>query len=272
MSRIGNIIKVPDLRNKVLFTLMMPVLYRFGSFIARAGHRPERRGRHRGPGPPGWRAGVLQLFSVGPRPAQPLASALGIMPLSRRRSSCRDPGRGDPHAAGSGSSRGQSVSARPPSGPAYVTIGISILQSTGLVFLFTTGAVASPAVSPTWTWCRASRRDRDAHRAHLHRRLGAADVDGRADHHPRHRQRRVADHLLLGRVGSAVSVLRRLRRRERSCEAGVFIAFFLVLLVFIVFIELGQRRIPVQFAKRVVGRRMYSGRAPTSRSRSTRPA
>ena len=33
MSRIGNIIKVPDLRNKVLFTLMMLVLYRFGSYV-----------------------------------------------------------------------------------------------------------------------------------------------------------------------------------------------------------------------------------------------
>ena len=33
MSRIGNIIKVPDLRNKVLFTLAMLVLYRFGSFL-----------------------------------------------------------------------------------------------------------------------------------------------------------------------------------------------------------------------------------------------
>ena len=34
-----------------------------------------------------------------------------------------------------------------------------------------------------------------------------------------------------------------------------------VLLVAIVFIELGQRRIPVQFAKRVVGRRMYGGQS-----------
>ncbi len=35
----------------------------------------------------------------------------------------------------------------------------------------------------------------------------------------------------------------------------------LVLLVAIVFIEQGQRRIPVQFAKRVVGRRMYGGQS-----------
>jgi preprotein translocase subunit SecY len=40
---------------------------------------------------------------------------------------------------------------------------------------------------------------------------------------------------------------------------GVTIAAFLVILVAIVFIEQGQRRIPVQFAKRVVGRRMYGG-------------
>jgi len=33
----------------------------------------------------------------------------------------------------------------------------------------------------------------------------------------------------------------------------------LVLLVFVVFMEQGQRRIPVTFAKRVVGRRMYGG-------------
>ena len=36
---------------------------------------------------------------------------------------------------------------------------------------------------------------------------------------------------------------------------------FMVLLVAIVFVEQGQRRIPVQFAKRVVGRRMYGGQS-----------
>ncbi|MEI2655085.1 MAG: SecY family transport protein [Microthrixaceae bacterium] len=42
---------------------------------------------------------------------------------------------------------------------------------------------------------------------------------------------------------------------------GLFIilAMAAAMLIFIVFIEQGQRRIPVQFAKRVVGRRMYGG-------------
>ncbi|MGH9121325.1 MAG: preprotein translocase subunit SecY, partial [Acidimicrobiales bacterium] len=49
-------------------------------------------------------------------------------------------------------------------------------------------------------------------------------------------------------------------------EAGlgkflVIIALSLFLLVAIVFVEQGQRRIPVTFAKRVVGRRMYGGQS-----------
>src|SRR5690606_17520504 len=41
----------------------------------------------------------------------------------------------------------------------------------------------------------------------------------------------------------------------------IFAAAFIAMLLLIVFIEQGQRRIPVQFAKRVVGRRMYSGQS-----------
>jgi preprotein translocase subunit SecY len=42
---------------------------------------------------------------------------------------------------------------------------------------------------------------------------------------------------------------------------GFLIVLSLVTLVAIVAMELGQRRIPVQFAKRVVGRRMYGGQS-----------
>ena len=49
-------------------------------------------------------------------------------------------------------------------------------------------------------------------------------------------------------------------------EMGVFFAVLLILLMvvviaFINFMEQGQRRIPVQYAKRVVGRRMYGGQS-----------
>ena len=51
-----------------------------------------------------------------------------------------------------------------------------------------------------------------------------------------------------------------------KAEGGTVVFTILILLsvailVGIVFVELGQRRIPVQFAKRVVGRRMYGGQS-----------
>lgn len=39
----------------------------------------------------------------------------------------------------------------------------------------------------------------------------------------------------------------------------IMIVFMIVVIAFIVFMERGQRRIPVQYAKRIVGRRMYGG-------------
>jgi preprotein translocase subunit SecY len=49
-------------------------------------------------------------------------------------------------------------------------------------------------------------------------------------------------------------------------EMGIFIILFLLAMMvsvigFIVFMETGQRRIPVQYAKRVVGRKMYGGQS-----------
>ena len=49
-------------------------------------------------------------------------------------------------------------------------------------------------------------------------------------------------------------------------EMGIFLililaAFMVVVVGFIIFVEQGQRRIPVQYAKRVVGRKMYGGQS-----------
>ena len=49
-------------------------------------------------------------------------------------------------------------------------------------------------------------------------------------------------------------------------EMGIFItlilaAFMVLVVAFIIFVEQGQRRIPVQYAKRVIGRKMYGGQS-----------
>ena len=97
------------------------------------------------------------------------------------------------------------------------------------------------------------------HRHRLHH------VARRADHRARHRQRHLADHLRRHRrrharrasssffADGASGDIRPLdlaaRRRSSSSWSIAAIVFF----------ERGQRRIPVQYAKRLVGRKMYGG-------------
>ncbi len=68
---------------------------------------------------------------------------------------------------------------------------------------------------------------------------------------------------IVARMPAAVGNTFRLVQQE---ELGIFgliiIAALMVLVIgFIIFFEQGQRRIPVQYAKRVVGRRMYGGQS-----------
>ena len=48
---------------------------------------------------------------------------------------------------------------------------------------------------------------------------------------------------------------------------GLIVVGMLALVIFIVFISNAERRLPVQYAKRVVGRKMYGGQSLTSPSR-----
>jgi preprotein translocase subunit SecY len=52
-----------------------------------------------------------------------------------------------------------------------------------------------------------------------------------------------------------------IRAQGGNVKFGIILALTLSLLVAIVFVEQGQRRVPVTFAKRVVGRRMYGGQS-----------
>ena len=59
-----------------------------------------------------------------------------------------------------------------------------------------------------------------------------------------------------------VRLLRQLKAEKRHRRSLIIlVGCRIVILVAIVFVEQGQRRIPVQFAKRVVGRRMYGGQS-----------
>ena len=66
--------------------------------------------------------------------------------------------------------------------------------------------------------------------------------------------------IVVGLPGAALGLLRDVQTGERGIFAILLLIVFMVAVVaFVVFMERAQRRIPVQYAKRVVGRKVYSG-------------
>ena len=79
MSRIGNIFKVEDLRNKILFTLFKLVIYRFGCYLPVPGVDQDAVNSIGEQAREGGVLAFLQLFS-GQALTQFSFFALGIMP------------------------------------------------------------------------------------------------------------------------------------------------------------------------------------------------
>ena len=75
----------------------------------------------------------------------------------------------------------------------YLTVALAAAQSLGFVFLFRTIGNQSGESIVGHAHLRQALHDH----GDAHRRLHAADVDGRADHPARHRQRHLADDLRL---------------------------------------------------------------------------
>src|SRR5207253_10798043 len=68
--------------------------------------------------------------------------------------------------------------------------------------------------------------------------------------------------IVVGFPRGMISTLDMIRRNELGLLATILLVAMMVLVVAaIVFVERGQRRITVQYAKRVVGRRMYGGQS-----------
>jgi preprotein translocase subunit SecY len=68
--------------------------------------------------------------------------------------------------------------------------------------------------------------------------------------------------IVVGFPGGLFDTVQRIQRDDLSLLAALLLVGLMVLVIMaIVFVERGQRRITVQYAKRVVGRRMYGGQS-----------
>ena len=261
LSRLRNMFRVPDLRNKILFTILIIAIYRVGAHIPvpyvdfgaikDLQHSAATSGV----------VGFLDLFAGGAI-TNVAIFFLGIMPYITASIIMQLLGVVIPKLE-QWQQEGQVGQKKITQWTRYLTIGLAIVQSTGFVFALHQGRSGllgfagfqgrdlipnfSPGVAAliilTWT-------------------AGTALVMWLAELIT---QRGIGNGMSILIFASVVSRLP--AQGGAIWSEGSRAQFFAIILiglgmiVGIVFVESGQRRIPVQFAKRVVGRRMYGGQS-----------
>ena len=142
----------------------------------------------------------------------------------------------------------------------YGTVALSFIQATGIaLWLEKQSAPGGAPLVPHPGWGFLLMTILTLTTGHdLHH------VARRADHRARHRQRHLAHHLRRHRGEPAAMAIfglfQQIRNQTISVLTLLFVLVFMVAIVgLVVFVERAQRRIPVQYAKRVVGRRVYGG-------------
>jgi len=260
LSNIKNIFKVVDLRNKVLFTLGMIILYRFGASLrvpgidAQAIRQLREASRSQGA------LGFLNLFSGGAFGSFSIF-ALGIMPYITASIIMQVLGVVIPKLE-QWQQEGATGQRKITQWTRYVAIGIAVLQGAGLTFIFGQGrgsaffgaATQAPDVvllDPFMPRALIVIPSLVAGTALL---MWIGELIS---------QRGIGNGMSMLIFASVVSDLPysyySLLQSKKFIVFVILVSVSIGILVAVVRVELGQRRIPVQFAKRVVGRRMYGG-------------
>ena len=248
--------KTPDLRRKLLFTLFILAIYRLGSTLPAPGVSYVNINKCIGGAEGGANSNVytlINLFSGGAL-LRLAVFALGIMPyitasiiiqllvvvIPRLEQLKKE---------------GQSGQAKLTQYTRYLTIGLAVLQSTGIVALARSGNLfpdCQERIIPDESIWRLLTLV-------IVMTAGTAVIMWLGE-------------LITDRgVGNGMSILIFASIAARIPAEGaniyqkntaVFAAvcgFALIVIASVVFLEQGQRRVPVQYAKRMIGRRMYGG-------------
>jgi preprotein translocase subunit SecY len=262
LSSLKNIFKVPDLRNKVLFTLLMLVLYRLGASIPVPGVDFQAVKQLQKAAETQGTLGFLNLFSGGAL-SQFAIFALGIMPYITSSIIIQILGVVVPklqewQEAGAVGQRKITQWTR------YLAIAIATLQATALTFLFGRGgggALLGGRQAPDVVLLPGFPLNRVL-LVVLTLVAGTCLLMWMGELIT---QRGIGNGMSILIFASVVSSLPfqyyAILKEKKFVVFAILVLISIGILVAIVFIEQGQRRIPVQFAKRVVGRRQYGGQS-----------
>ncbi len=263
LSSLWNMFRVADLRNKILFTLVIIAIYRFGSYVPAPGIDLDAvQSLKRQAEDSGGILGYLQLFS-GAGLTNFAVFALGVMPyitssIIMQILTVVIPKLEEWQQQGAIGQRKITQWTR------YLTMAIAVLQSTALAFLFHNGGggLLGGASNPTGIDVLPDFTAPRVLLVVLVLTAGTAMLMWLGEVIT---QRGIGNGMSLLIFASVVSSLPS-QFAQINAEKGLgllvpLVVLFLGVLVGIVIVENGQRRIPVQFAKRVVGRRMYGGQS-----------
>ncbi len=255
-----NIFKVEDLRKKVFFTLLMIAVYRLGTAIRVPGVDAGAVAQLRESSKTQGALGFLNLFSGGAFSSFSIF-ALGIMPyitasIIMQVLNVVIPKLQEWQEMGAVGQRKITQWTR------YVAIGIAVLQGAGLTFIFGQGrgsaffgaAATAPDVvllDPFMPRALLVIPSLVAGTALL---MWVGELIS---------QRGISNGMSVLIFSSVVAGLPygyySILQSKKFFVFAVLVSVSIGVLIAVVRVELGQRRIPVQFAKRVVGRKMFGG-------------
>ena len=255
LASLRNLVRVADLRNKIVFTVVVIAIYQLGINIPVPGiafSRVEGLTANQ------THSGILAYLSLfaGTGLSRAAVLGLGIMPyitssiiiqlltgVIPKFTQWREQG-----AVGQ---RKLTQATRD------LTVALALMQSSGLVFLFHSGRLLSTGTDllPDFTAPRVLF-------AILVLTAGTAFVMWLGELITQRGIGNGMSIIIFSNVISAIPVYGKFIQQSKGWVfLGVIVAVCIGLLVAIVFMEQGQRRIPVTFAKRVQGRRMYGGQS-----------
>jgi preprotein translocase subunit SecY len=253
-------LRTPDLRKKLLFTLGIIALFRFGSSLPAPGINEANVSYCSNVASTSGLAGTLQIVDLLSGNALKYMSvfALGIMPyitasiilqlltvVIPRLETLKN--------------EGQAGQAKITQYTRYLTIGLAVLQSTGYIELARSGTLFPNCDLTTYPIIADASVFRIATMV-ITMVAGTAVIMWMGE-------------LITDRgIGNGMSVmiftqviavipgeLLTIFQTKKAFTGALSVIVVAVVFAFVVFMEQAQRRIPVQYAKRMVGRRMYGG-------------
>ena len=257
LKGILNAFRVKELRNKILLTVGILLLYRIGAYIPVPGVPfKDMLGTYQASSAANGALAVLNLFSGGAL-SRVSVFCLGIMPyitsqIIMQMLQAVVPSLGTLAREGEAGQRKVTQYTR------YLTVGLALLNSVGYLFLFKS---SSFGMDFSQTGIPEALMDAVVVLTML---AGAILIMWMGEVIT---QRGIGNGMSLIifaniMAGLPTSIVKSLKTSTNGVLLTVLVVVVIIAVVpFIVYIERGQRRIPVQFAKRVVGRRVMGGQS-----------